>query len=109
MEPPTAKTIVLDLAAEGYLHLLGGPPDTVTMRSGLVVLDPGRSVGTHSTENCEEVLVVFEGVGELIISDGAALNLKGGMIAYCPPRTEHDVLNVGKGPLRYLYLVAKAE
>ena len=25
-----------------------------------------------------------------------------------PPRTEHDVANTGQGPLRYVYVVAKA-
>jgi hypothetical protein len=28
-------------------------------------------------------------------------------VAYCPPGTEHDVVNTGAVPLRYIYLVAK--
>ena len=79
------------------------------MRSGLVVLTPGESVGVHSTADFEEVLVLFEGIGEMVTAGGPTLKLQAGMVAYCPPETEHDVINVGSGSLRYLYLVARAE
>jgi quercetin dioxygenase-like cupin family protein len=71
-----------------------------------VVLAPGDSVGRHSTERYEEVIVVLEGVGELRVTGGAALELKEGVVAYSPPDTEHDVRNTGTSPLRYLYVVA---
>ncbi len=79
------------------------------MHSGLVVLSPGTSVGIHNTKNYEEVLVVFTGEGEMITTGGPTLILKAGTVAYCPPRTEHNVINIGKGLLRYLYVVANAE
>ncbi len=106
---PKPKVISLDLGAKEYMRVLGGPPETVTMHSGLVVLEPEKSVGTHNTENYEEVLVVLEGEGKMVITGGSTLNFKAGTVLYCPPRTEHNVFNAGSGPLRYLYIVANAE
>jgi quercetin dioxygenase-like cupin family protein len=106
---PEPRLITLDFGAKEYMRILGGPPETVTMHSGLVVLEPGKSVGKHNTKNYEEVLVVLEGAGEMMITGGPALELKGGSIAYCPPRTEHDVICTGSTKLKYVYIVANAE
>ena len=104
---PRPKSVALDPAAGPYQRLLGGPPETATMRSGLVTLAPGRAVGLHSTGNREEALVVLEGEGRLTLADGGALDLLPGCLAYCPPESEHDVLNVGSVPLRYVYITAQ--
>jgi mannose-6-phosphate isomerase-like protein (cupin superfamily) len=106
---PGPKVIPVDAKATEYVRLLGGPPETVTMRSGLVVLESGQSVGTHNTENYEEALVVLEGVGKMVITGGPELSLNASTMAYCPPRTEHNVTNTGTGPMRYIYIVANAE
>lgn len=106
---PVPKLIPLDLGAKEYMRILGGPPETVTVHSGLVVLDPGKSVGKHNTKNYEEVLVILEGAGEMTFTDGPTLQLKAGSVAYCPPRTEHDVLCTGSVTLKYVYIVANAE
>jgi len=105
---PHATVMALKQPGTGVLPLLSGPPETVTMKSGYVVLEPGRSVGRHSTEHHEEMLVVLEGQGEMIFHDGSRLKIEGGTALYCPPETEHDVLNTGAGNLRYVYVVADA-
>lgn len=107
--PPRPKLITLDLDTKEYARVLSGPPETVTMRSGLVVLAPGKSVGRHSTKSYEEVLVVLEGTGKMDIAGGSLLELRAGTVAYCPPRTEHNVTCTGSRKLKYLYIVAKAE
>lgn len=104
---PKAKVVELGAATQSR-SVLAGPPDTVTMRSGYVVLAPAKSVGKHSTGGYEEVVVVFEGEGKMTITDGPELTLTQGSVAYCPPRKEHDVTNTGSQPLRYLYVVAAA-
>jgi quercetin dioxygenase-like cupin family protein len=104
---PVSKLIELDPAATTYMRVLGGPPETETMRSGYVVLEPSKSVGKHNTEAYEEVVIVLSGVGEMRSADGPALKLKPYVVAYCPPDTEHDVVNTGSEPLRYVYVVAK--
>ncbi len=105
---PHAKVVVLEQPGSGVFPILTGPPETVTMKSGYVVLEPGRSVGRHSTEHHEEILVVLEGQGEMIFHDGSKRAIKGNTALYCPPETEHDVVNTGEGVLRYVYVVAAA-
>jgi quercetin dioxygenase-like cupin family protein len=105
-----AQPRVLSLDAKGasYLPILTGPPGTLTMRSGLVTLTPGKSVGKHTTADNEEILVVLEGFGEFRITGGPVLPVVGGSAVYCPPRREHDVINTGEGVLRYVFVVARA-
>lgn len=54
-ERPRAKVVRLGHDGGHDSLLLGGPPETVTMKSGLVTLQAGQSVGKHSTRghaNC---------------------------------------------------------
>jgi mannose-6-phosphate isomerase-like protein (cupin superfamily) len=113
---PVPRRIALDPAATEYTRVLGGPPETVTMRAGQVVLAPGKSVGRHSTEGYEEILVILAGEGELHFPHAGEVGkagipmveLNANVVAYCPPQTEHDVINTGSEPLRYLFIVARA-
>lgn len=106
---PHPKVIALERSDNGIQPILIGPPETASMKSGYVVLDPGHSVGKHSTENHEEILVVLEGQGEMLFRDGSKLELKARTALYCPPATEHDVKNTGSAKLRYVYVVANAQ
>jgi mannose-6-phosphate isomerase-like protein (cupin superfamily) len=106
---PHAKVISLDSAGKGYVPVLAGPPESVTMQSGLVTLAPGKSVGTHTTGQHEELLVILEGRGEMTFADGSKLPVEGGHALYCPPETEHNVTNTGTGLLRYVYVVASTQ
>jgi quercetin dioxygenase-like cupin family protein len=105
---PEAKVVTLSKSGSGVMPILTGPPETVTMKSGYVVLEPGRSVGRHSTEHHEEMLVVLQGQGEMLFHDGSKLKVEAGTALYCPPETEHDVVNTGTENLRYVYVVAEA-
>jgi mannose-6-phosphate isomerase-like protein (cupin superfamily) len=104
----TPRIVPLVLESGRHRALLRGRPDTAGMRSGLVVLPPGQAVGLHDTAAHEEQLVVLEGRGELRVAGAEPLPLEGGMAAYCPPHREHDVVNTGPAPLRYVYVVAEA-
>jgi quercetin dioxygenase-like cupin family protein len=104
---PQPHAVELKADKSDYQKVLGGPPQTVSMESGLVVLAPSKSVGKHSTKSYEEAVVVLAGNGEMRITGGTTLQLKPNVVAYCPPMTEHDVVNTGSGPLRYLFIVAK--
>ena len=103
---PRPKVVVLDNAGKDYLLVLGGPPETVTMKSGLVVLAPGKSVGKHTTGEHEELLIILSGKGEMTFGDGSKLPVEATHALYCPPETEHNVTNTGTGELRYVYVVA---
>jgi len=102
------RLIALDVHSGARQAVLEGPPGTVTMRSGLVSLEPGDSVGRHRTESYEEVLIVLEGAGVMRFTAHETLPLQAPCAAYCPPETEHDVTNTGRVPLRYVYVVAHA-
>ena len=102
------KVITLNTGGKDYQRVLGGPPESSTMRSGLVTLAPGKSVGKHSTENYEELVIVLKGKGTMQITGGDTLSFARGEVLYCPPHTEHNVTNTGGGALQYLYVVAEA-
>lgn len=103
------KVIHLNPGDESYFKLLGGPPETRSIKSGLVTLSPGKSIGLHSTKANEEVIVPLAGSGQLHCADHESIELSTGSIAYVPPQTEHDVINTGSIDLRYIFIVAKAE
>jgi mannose-6-phosphate isomerase-like protein (cupin superfamily) len=106
---PIPKLITLDNLSPDSAQVLNGPPETVTMRSGYMVIVPSKSVGRHSTRNNEEAIVVLSGTGEMKIIGGLTLHLRPYCVAYCPPNTEHDVTNTGTDTLRYVYIVARTK
>jgi mannose-6-phosphate isomerase-like protein (cupin superfamily) len=106
---PEPKIIKFEIVGKKYVRLLGGPPESVLMKSGAVTLQPGKAVGRHNTESNEELLIALEGEGSLILSESKQLEMKVGTALYCPPDTEHDVKNTGLHILRYVYVIAKTK
>lgn len=106
---PQPCVVRFDSSRERYRRLLGGPPDTIAMKAGLVTLEADDSVGEHTTAANEEAIVVLEGVGELRVEGRPALGLAAGSVAYCPPATRHNVVNTGADLLRYVYVVSRAD
>lgn len=106
---PQIRSVPLDPGDQSYFLLLRGPPETKSFRSGLVTLAPGKSIGVHNSGVNEEMIVPLEGQGELRFSNHPPLLIKSGLITYAPAQTEHDVINTGSGPLRYIFITAKAE
>ena len=104
---PRPKAVVLPADGADHTSVVAGPPESVTMESGHVVLQAGQAGEKHSSKQYEEVLVVLGGTGEMRITGGAVLTLKAGSAAYCPPQTEHVVVNTGRDTLRYVYVAAK--
>ena len=86
--------------------LLRGSPQTTGMRSGFVRLQPGQSVGEHSTGEHEEALVVLRGEGKAEVEGRTAMPISSRMLAYIPPRSRHNVTNTGTETLEYVYVVA---
>jgi len=85
-----------------------GKVDTVGMRSGLVVLQPGKDCGWHSTDNYEEMIICLAGAGEVRSEGGPPRALAAGQYAYNPPHSRHNVVNTGSEAMRYIYVVAPA-
>ncbi len=98
-------TFLLDCAS-GDCPLLKGAPQTSGMRGGSVKLQPGESVGWHSTGAHEEALVILHGTGVANIEGRADVPVHGKILAYIPPATKHNVTNTGMEPLEYVWVVA---
>ncbi len=105
---PKPRVVYLGSPSESFVRLLGGPPDTVAMKAGLVTLGVKEAVGEHTTGRNEEAIVVLDGSGELRFDGHQSLELRAGSVAYCPPATEHNVVNTGTDLLRYVYVVSRA-
>jgi mannose-6-phosphate isomerase-like protein (cupin superfamily) len=103
------KVLIIDLNENPEnQRLLAGEPQTCGMRSGKVYLAPGKACGQHSTKDREELLVFLSGSGELLIGENDRYQVGFGEVAYIAPQTAHDVSNIGKEPLIYIYCVAPA-
>ncbi len=109
MSGSKVRTLYVDLGTDQYQRLLAGPPGNLALKAGLVTLPPGASVGRHSTEGYEELLVVLSGAGEMVTEDGTRTPIDVSRFCYCPPHTGHDVINSGKETLRYVYIVTRTE
>ena len=107
-EKPHPFTASLE-CAQGDCPILNGAPQTAGMRSGFVRLQPGETVGWHTTGKNEEVLVVLHGKGEALIDGQPGLPFVAPALVYIPPATRHNVENTGKVPLEYEYVVAPAK
>jgi mannose-6-phosphate isomerase-like protein (cupin superfamily) len=101
------KPAAFDLQCEGSdCPILKGSPQTTGMRSGFVRLKPGESVGEHSTQDHEEALVVLRGEGKAEVEGHEAVSFSSRNLIYIPPRSRHNVTNIGKDLLEYVYVVA---
>jgi mannose-6-phosphate isomerase-like protein (cupin superfamily) len=107
------NTLVIDLQDSGdYQRLLSGDPQTNGMRAGRVLLQPGKSVGQHSTKKQEELLVFLSGQGNMLIGEVGktqSFPVCKGKVSYIPPQTLHDIQNSGTEPLVYIFCVCPIE
>jgi quercetin dioxygenase-like cupin family protein len=108
MSRPQPLTLPLE-CPKGDCPLLRGAPQTTGMRSGFVRLEPGETVGWHTTGQNEEALVILRGQGEALIEGQPKLTLAGPGFAYIPPASRHNVANKGRELLEYVYVVAPAK
>lgn len=93
-----------------FKRLLGSsrscPEAKEGLRSGLVVLKPKSSVGLHSTEKRQEIIVILEGRARVYYGRKGKFELEENSFVYLPPETMHNVENAGSSLLKYLYITA---
>ena len=108
-QTPKPQPLMLPLQCPaGYCTLLQGAPQTSGMRSGLVRLKSGESVGEHTTGKNEESLVILRGQGEARIEGHPSISFTAPALVYIPAASRHNVVNVGAELLEYVYVVAPA-
>ena len=93
----------------GDCPLLQGVPQTAGMRSGIVRMKPGETVGWHTTGKNEESLVILRGHGEARLEGLPAEAFSAPALLYIPPETRHNVANTSQELLEYVYVVAPAK
>ncbi|MCU0651828.1 MAG: cupin domain-containing protein [Candidatus Omnitrophica bacterium] len=91
---------------KNFLRLLGKDLPGINLRSGLVVLRPGESVGEHTTGNKEEAVVILEGKARFFYGRGKSFVACEKSFIYVSPETLHDVKNIGRSILRYVYITS---
>jgi quercetin dioxygenase-like cupin family protein len=83
-------------------------PDSHQLHSGYVILEPGKEVGEHTTEDGEELIVMVEGKAE-IMSGGRAEEAEAPCVVLVPSHTVHNIKNRSKTLLKYVYIVVATD
>jgi len=105
-ERPTPFVTLLPESDSKYFPILKDGK-SIKLHSGHVILQPGESVGEHSTEDYEELVIALSGNGEIEADGLGRAKFGEGQVAYNPPNTKHNVINTGNQPFRYIYVVTK--
>jgi len=87
-----------------FKRLLKGPPSTFGLKAGLVTLKPQESVGEHTTKEKEEAVIILKGKAEIVCGCQTKFIVKRNSLVYIPRQTFHNVKNIGRGLLRYIYI-----
>jgi len=104
---PSAKVFSLSLKGrQRFLRLFGESSKPRGVAAGRVMLKPGESIGQHNTNNRQEALIILQGEAEISYGQNCRIKVKKNTFVYIPPQTEHNLKNVGKCSLRYVYLTA---
>jgi len=85
-----------------------GLNDSRLMRGGFVVLKTGEEVGKHTTKHKEEVIVILEGTAKLVCENEEKI-VRERCLVHIPENSEHNVINVGNKPLKYVYITASLD
>ncbi|WP_372635419.1 dimethylsulfonioproprionate lyase family protein [Fodinibius sp.] len=74
---------------------------------GMVTLDPeGGQVPWHNHPQ-EEIYLILEGTGEICLGSERR-EIRSGQTVYIPPEEFHQLTNIGKTPLKFIYCYGPA-
>ena len=102
------KLIKLE-SKEKYQRLVSKELGRYGIKAGHVVLKPGETIGEHSTDEKEEIIVVTKGRGEVIIGAENILEVDKNFVLYISPDTNHDIKNIGPESLEYIFITSKVD
>ena len=93
----------------GEVHVyFDGPTDQLkTMTAGSLKLKAGMEPHPPHQHPEEEIMVVTEGVGEIVV-EGKVTQVGPGSMMYCAANKLHGVKSTGKTPLLFYYFKWKA-
>jgi mannose-6-phosphate isomerase-like protein (cupin superfamily) len=80
-----------------------GPTDQLSaMTAGSLRLKPGMSPHPPHQHPEEEIMVIVEGTGDVVV-DGKTSKVAAGSMMYCGGGKLHGIVNTGKTPLLFYY------
>lgn len=89
-----------------FLRLFGESSKLCGLASGLVTLKSKESVGLHNTKNKEEALIILKGTAQVSYGKHSKIKVNKNSFVYIPSKIDHDLKNIGKGILQYVYITA---
>jgi len=81
----------------------GGTPGLKSLAIGSLELKPGQEPHPPHTHPDEEIIVVTEGSGQIIL-DGTVSDVGPGAVMYVTPNYLHGIRNTGTSPLAFYYV-----
>jgi len=93
---------------EKYQRLFSMDTGTLGIKCGHVRLEPGESVGEHTTGEREEIIVALEGRGVATIGEDGFFDIEKDTALYVPPQKKHDIKNTGSAILGYVFITSVA-
>jgi mannose-6-phosphate isomerase-like protein (cupin superfamily) len=105
---PAAKAKLTREAFGDLRVFFNGPTDQLhAMTAGSLELKPGMSPHPPHQHEEEEIMVITEGSGEIVV-DGKTSAVASGSMMYSAANKLHGITNTGKTPLLFYYFKWKA-
>lgn len=80
-------------------------PASKNLRAGKVILKPGKEAGEHIPYKREEIVVILEGKG-IVVIEGKKKNVKPGDAVFIAENKKHNIINNSRKNLVYVYVVS---
>jgi mannose-6-phosphate isomerase-like protein (cupin superfamily) len=109
MKKAKGKDKVFCLQLKGrqrFLRLFGESSKPRGLACGFVTLKSKESVGLHNTKNKEEALIILQGLAQLSYGKRSRIKVSKNCFIYIPPKTSHNLKNIGARLLKYIYTTA---
>jgi mannose-6-phosphate isomerase-like protein (cupin superfamily) len=106
MKKAKGKDKVFCLQLKGrqrFMRLFGESSKPRGLACGFVTLKSKESVGLHNTENKEEALIILQGLAQLSYGKRSRIKVSKNCFIYIPPKTSHNIKNIGARLLKYIY------
>lgn len=107
MRKPKPRVIKLKGSSK-FRRLLGKEAGGINLSSGFVNIRPGKCVGVHSTGHKKEILIILQGKARIYYGERKSFKVAKGTFVYIPTDTCHNVENIGRDLLKYVYITAAA-
>ncbi len=104
---PDKATVTKETFGENRVYFDGPTGQLKTMTAGSLMLKPGMSPHPPHQHEEEEMMVIAEGTGEIVV-DGKKSNVGPGTMMFCAAGRLHGIVNTGKTPLLFYYYKWKA-